>query len=170
VEAPPDVPIDVGVALPADVADILDILREGAGRMAEKGSGEWAVAKLTQAMAMPFVERGEFLVARVGREVVGCCTLTRADPEFWPEDPPGEAAYIHRLAVRRSFAGGLVTRRLVAHCLGLARGWGCRALRLDCHPRIHQIYVGLGFSHVDTGDVRLADGRVLLSDRFEIRL
>jgi GNAT superfamily N-acetyltransferase len=170
VPGPADLPVDVGSAAAADVAAILDVMRDGAVRMAEKGGGEWDVEKLTPAMAMPFVERGEFVVARVGGEVVGCCTLTRADPEFWPDDPPGEATYIHRLAVRRSFAGGGVTRRLVEHCLDLTRGWGCRALRLDCHPRLHQVYLRLGFTHVDTGMVRLADGRNLLSDRFEIRL
>ncbi|MGZ6020511.1 MAG: GNAT family N-acetyltransferase [Phenylobacterium sp.] len=168
--APADPPVEIGFATSADVADILAVLREGAVRMAEKGGGEWDIAKLTPALVAPFVERAEFLVAKAGVEVVGCCTLTRVDPEFWPEDPPGEAAYIHRLAARRAFAGGRVTRALVEHCLGLARGWGCRALRLDCHPKLRAVYAGLGFTHVDTGDIRISDGRVLLSDRFEIRL
>ncbi len=167
---PADAAIDIGFASAADVADILSIMREGAAWMVAKGCPAWEVSNLTPQMAAPFIERSEFVVARARGEVVGCCTLTRTDPDFWPDDPPGFAAYIHKLAVRRSFAGGWVTQRLVDHGLDLARAWGCQALRLDCHPILHAVYERLGFTYVDTRNVGVADRRILVVDRFEIRL
>ncbi|HEY2751476.1 GNAT family N-acetyltransferase [Phenylobacterium sp.] len=162
--------IEVGFASHTDVGDIVATLLEGAAWMAAKHSPAWQVSDLTPAMATAFVSRSEFIAARAGGDLVGVCTLTRVDPDFWPEDPPGFAAYIHKLAVRRAFAGGQVTRSLVEHCLTLARAWGCKALRLDCHPVLNPVYRRLEFNYVDTRNVALADGRTLLVDRFEIRL
>jgi acetyltransferase (GNAT) family protein len=161
---------DIGFAVAADVEDILGLMREGSAWMLAKGCPAWNLASLTPAMAAPFVARSEFIAARAGREIVGACTLTRADPDFWPEDPPGAAAYIHKLAVRRTFAGGRVSSLLVDHCRGLALGWDCRALKLDCHPILNSLYRGLGFTYVDTRTAKLADSRSLVVDRFEIRI
>jgi GNAT superfamily N-acetyltransferase len=163
-------PIATGFATAADVAEIVSIMCEGAAWMAAKGCPPWVVSALTPAMVAPLVARSEFIAARAAGELVGVCTLSATDPDFWPEDAPGFAAYIHKLAVRRTFAGGRVTSRLVEHCRSLAHEWRCKALRLDCHPILHPVYRRLGFSYVDTRDVGLADGRTLLVDRFEIRL
>ncbi|MBR8851122.1 hypothetical protein J0X08_05276 (plasmid) [Klebsiella variicola] len=45
----------------------------------------------------------------------------------------GEAAYLHKLAVRRTHAGRGVSSALIEACRHAARTQGCAKLRLDCH-------------------------------------
>jgi GNAT superfamily N-acetyltransferase len=162
-------PVEIGVAVPADGPRIVDILTEGAAWMAAKDCPAWSAAVLTEAYVAPRIARSEFLAARVGGEIAGVCTLSRTDPVFWPDDPPGFAAYLHKLAVRRAFAGGSVTRALIAHCAELAGRWSCSALRLDCHPVLRPLYERHGFSYVDTRGVR-EDDDLLVVDRLELLL
>ncbi|OPE06786.1 GNAT family N-acetyltransferase, partial [Pseudomonas aeruginosa] len=62
----------------------------------------------------------------------------------------GEAAYLHKLAVRRTHAGRGVSSALIEACRHAARTQGCAKLRLDCHPNLRGLYERLGFTHVDT--------------------
>ena len=48
---------------------------------------------------------GELIVGRVAGELASCMYLHDEDRLFWPHVSPGEAFYIHRLAVARTFAG-----------------------------------------------------------------
>lgn len=64
--------------------------------------------------------------------------------------PQGEAAYLHKLAVRRTHAGRGVSSALIEACRHAARTQGCAKLRLDCHPNLRGLYERLGFTHVDT--------------------
>jgi GNAT superfamily N-acetyltransferase len=161
---------ETGHATAGDIPEIVALLTEASAWMAMKGTPPWQASVLTEAFVMPRVERGEFIVARCGGEIAGVCTLTRSDPEFWPEDPVGQAAYLHKLGVRRRFAGGGVTTHLVAHCVGLARRWECAALRLDCHGALRGLYERLGFSYVDTRQVREDDGQTIIVDRLQLWL
>ncbi|ENZ0353944.1 GNAT family N-acetyltransferase [Shigella flexneri] len=97
-----------------------------------------------------FVLRSELLVASCSDGIVGCCTLSAEDPEFWPDALKGEAAYLHKLAVRRTHAGRGVSSALIEACRHAARTQGCAKLRLDCHPNLRGLYERLGFTHVDT--------------------
>jgi hypothetical protein len=36
-----------------------------------------------------------------------------ADLDFWPDVPPDEAMFIHRLAIRRSHAGGALSSAML---------------------------------------------------------
>src|SRR5690625_4541941 len=90
------------------------------------------------------------LVASCSDGIVGCCTLSAEDPEFWPDALKGEAAYLHKLAVRRTHAGRGVSSALIEACRHAARTQGCAKLRLDCHPNLRGLYERLGFTHVDT--------------------
>jgi GNAT superfamily N-acetyltransferase len=163
-------PVEVDLAAPADGEQVAGLLTDGAAWMAAKGCPAWSAAVLTEAFIGPLIARAEVWVARSGGEVVGVCTLSRADPVFWPEAPAGLAAYLHKLAVRRDFAGGGVTRPLIGHCAGLARDWNCSALRLDCHPVLRGLYERHGFRFVDTRRVDQGDGEIIVVDRLEMGL
>jgi hypothetical protein len=79
---------------------------------------------------------------------VGTACLTAGDPQYWPEAIDGEAMYVHRLAVRRASAGGLISAALLRWCGAQARVLGCHYLRLDCdagRPRLRRVYENFGF-------------------------
>ncbi|EPD4280631.1 GNAT family N-acetyltransferase [Escherichia coli] len=51
--------------------------------------------------------------------------MSAEDPEFWPDALKGEAAYLHKLAVRRTHAGRGVSSALIEACRHAARTQGC---------------------------------------------
>lgn len=162
--------LTIGLAGPMDAAAIGEVLAEGAAWMARKGWPGWTAPDIAPGFVSAAIAAGEMVAARAEGVVAGVCTLTRSDPEFWPQDIRGEAAYLHRLAVRRAFAGGRATPQMVAWCVREARSWGCRALKLDCHPHIGGIYLRLGFTRLDSWTTHPSDRTPYLVDRFVIPL
>ena len=74
-----------------------------------------------------------------------------ADPVHWPEDLPGDALYIHKLAVARCAAGQGWPARLIHAAAGVAAALPARFLRLDTAPRekLIRVYREIGFRLVD---------------------
>ncbi len=143
-------PPNVRVACSGDIDEVVRLMHDAAAWMSAKGTPAWDVARIDRTFAETFVLRSELLVASCSDGIVGCCTLSAEDPEFWPDALKGEAAYLHKLAVRRTHAGRGVSSALIEACRHAARTQGCAKLRLDCHPNLRGLYERLGFTHVDT--------------------
>lgn len=127
-------PPNVRVACSGDIDEVVRLMHDAAAWMSAKGTPAWDVARIDRTFAETFVLRSELLVASCSDGIVGCCTLSAEDPEFWPDALKGEAAYLHKLAVRRTHAGRGVSSALIEACRHAARTQGCAKLRLDCHP------------------------------------
>jgi GNAT superfamily N-acetyltransferase len=96
------------------------------------------------------VARGDFYLAECDSEVAGTIKFQLADSLFWPDTPPDEAAFVHRLAVQRRFAGGEVSGALLRWAAERAASLGRRFLRLDCEVsrrRLRAVYERFGFRH-----------------------
>ncbi|HGF1304736.1 TPA: GNAT family N-acetyltransferase [Klebsiella quasipneumoniae subsp. similipneumoniae] len=143
-------PPNVRVACSGDIDEVVRLMHDAAAWMSAKGTPAWDVARIDRTFAETFVLRSELLVASCSDGIVGCCTLSAEDPEFWPDALKGEAAYLHKLAVRRTHAGRGVSSALIEACRHAARTQGCAKLRLDCHPNLRGLYERLGFTHVGT--------------------
>ena len=143
-------PPNVRVACSGDIDEVVRLMHDAAAWMSAKGTPAWDVARIDRTFAETFVLRSELLVASCSDGIVGCCTLSAEDPEFWPDALKGEAAYLHKLAARRTHAGRGVSSALIEACRHAARTQGCAKLRLDCHPNLRGLYERLGFTHVDT--------------------
>ncbi len=79
-------------------------------------------------------------------------TLQEEDPRFWPDANHGEALYLHKLAVKRDFAGKGFAEEMVKWAAHRADSLGRRYLRLDCdssRPKLRSFYEHLGFQLVD---------------------
>lgn len=100
---------------------------------------------------LPSIARGElFLVESGANETMGTVTLQWEDPTFWGEQPP-DAGYVHRLAVRRAFAGQGIGNRILGWAEDEVRAARRKFLRLDCaadNPRIRAYYEALGFRFI----------------------
>ena len=125
-------PPNVRIACSGDIDEVVRLMHDAAAWMSAKGTPAWDVARIDRTFAETFVLRSELLVASCSDGIVGCCTLSAEDPEFWPDALKGEAAYLHKA------------------CRHAARTQGCAKLRLDCHPNLRGLYERLGFTHVDT--------------------
>lgn len=94
------------------------------------------------------LERGETYLSCINNEVVGTTTLQESDPLIWG-DVPDEAFYVHRLAIRRTYAGRGLGLQLLCWAEEAARAVGKRYLRLDCwagNDALRRYYESAGFS------------------------
>ena len=142
--------IDIRQAAAADAAVVSAILREAAAWADSRGDEVlWQLDELSAERLAGEIDRGQFFVAWSGGEPAGVVRFQLDDVEFWPDDPGDHAAYIHRLAVRRTHAGGGVSAALLAWAAARARASGRRLLRLDCDANrtgLRAVYERFGFT------------------------
>ena len=96
------------------------------------------------------VASGLFVVAEVNGTAAGTLKYQLHDSLFWPDIRDGQSAFIHRVAVRRDYAGGLVSGALLKWAVDRTRSLGRSYLRLDCdaaRPKLRLVYEQFGFRH-----------------------
>src|SRR5688572_3881432 len=93
-------------ATPHDTEKIAEILCEAARWLEQSGMKMWRDAELSPLRITGDVEAGLFYLAECDREAAGVVKFQLEDELFWPDVPPMQSAFLHRLAVRRRFAGG----------------------------------------------------------------
>lgn len=77
--------LNVRVACSGDIDEVVRLMHDAAAWMSAKGTPAWDVARIDRTFAETFVLRSELLVASCSDGIVGCCTLSAEDPEFWPD-------------------------------------------------------------------------------------
>lgn len=123
--------IAVAPAQPADLDTVLAILEEAARWLAGKGIDQWRPGSFPRQSIADAIARGEVILARLGEEAVGTLTLQWSDELFWGAGPP-DAGYLHKLAIRRAFAGQELGRSLLGWTERTVAAAGKQYLRLDC--------------------------------------
>jgi GNAT superfamily N-acetyltransferase len=140
--------IEVRYARETEAELVSSVLIEAATWIAECGEPLWSIDELGVEAIQAGVSAGRFILASVDTEMVGTARLTRDDPECWPDAASGTAVYVHRLAIRRSWAGRGIPGMILAWCARRAEILGCSFLRLDCDAKrwkLCRLYEGLGF-------------------------
>ncbi|MEV1314816.1 GNAT family N-acetyltransferase [Micromonospora arborensis] len=157
-----------------DMAEVLIVLDEAAAWLRERGISQWP-ARFEPSWIEDAIRRGETWLIEINNETAGTVTLDWVDP-IWA-DVGGQAAYVHRMAVRR-WASGLGTV-ILAWAADTALHRSRHALRLDCvaaNLRLCAYYEASGFVHC--GDVavggapgqREQHGPVTMVSRYELPL
>lgn len=152
----------------AEAADAVEILREAAAWTARFGAPIWDAAIFTVDAWRAHAEAGELAGGfDDGGRMAACMLLQRADALYWPEDAPGDALYLHKVAVRRDCAGAGWPARLVAWAGERAREAGIARLRLDtmAHGALPALYARLGFHLVDPGPIEVGGRTVVRMER-----
>ena len=140
--------ITIRQAAAADVAIVDQMIREAAAWVDALGVVMWEDGELDAGQMRAEVTRGMFFLATIAGEVAGAIRFQLEDPRFWPDRPEGEAAFVHRLVVRRAFKGRGVARALLEWAIGHARACDRGRLRLDCdadRPKLRALYESCGF-------------------------
>ncbi|WP_407569028.1 GNAT family N-acetyltransferase [Deinococcus altitudinis] len=159
---------------PAPLADLTPVLRASSLASEARGLPMWTQESLDPARleaqypgAQGYAGRlqdrladrvAERLKDRVAEQPVAVMLLVASDPVFWPGDPPGEALYLHKLAVHPDWQGLRLSAQMVEEAARLTRAAGRPWLRLDTaaeRPRLRNLYEDLGFRLVREGH---ADG------------
>ncbi|ADG87774.1 hypothetical protein TBS_00290 [Thermobispora bispora] len=143
-----------------DLPGVLRLLAETAGWLHSLGVRQWPAGGFPAARIRPLIEAGTMYLVVDGDAETPAATITvddHADPEFWgPADRPGDALYVHKLAVSRAHAGRGLGEALLGWAGLQAAAAGRRWLRLDCakhNTRLQAYYRRLGFRHVRTVDL-----------------
>jgi GNAT superfamily N-acetyltransferase len=129
-----------------DSARAHTILADASRRQAELGHVAWSAddfLALDEA-----ADHRDLYLATIGADVAACLILQWSDLRFWGERP-ADAAYLHKLAVHRDFAGRAVGLRLIAWAEKRAASAGRLLLRLDCerdNEEINRYYRDAGFA------------------------
>jgi GNAT superfamily N-acetyltransferase len=139
-------PLIVRAAGPADVEAVEDILAEVSAWMRARDIVQWPV-RFPDGFLLGCARRGELYVASDQRGPVGTVTLQWSDPLFWGDRH--DAGFVHRLAVRRSYAGA--GRFLLEWAEAEVRARGRSFVCLDTltsNTRLRRYYEDLGYRPV----------------------
>lgn len=133
----------------SETAEVAAILREAAVWLAQRGMPLWQPSAFEPDRLVADVARGHYMLARWHGSPAGTFKYQREDPEIWPDAVPAEAAYIHRVAICRRYAGSALAAVMLHAAAARAQQEGCRYLRLDCdaaRPRLRAVYERCGFT------------------------
>jgi GNAT superfamily N-acetyltransferase len=154
--------VQIRRAMLQDAEVVSEILKEAARWLEQAGMPLWQENDVDIACIAPDVRAGLFYLAEYSGDPAGTMKFQLDDPIVWPDARPQEATYIHRLAVRRRYAGMGLSADLLSWAVDRTQGLGRAYLRLDCHaqrPRLRAIYEDFGFryhSDVQIGSYHLA--------------
>ena len=83
---------------------IAAVLQDAARWLADGGRALWSGAEVSHERVLQDTSTGLFHVARDGEQFIGVMKFELEDAYFWPEVLPGTSAFVHKLAVRRTWA------------------------------------------------------------------
>jgi GNAT superfamily N-acetyltransferase len=122
-------PVKIRRATQQDRAEVSDILKEAAHWLEQSGMSLWRESELEPASIAADVAEGRFFIAeRFGH--AGGVVRFQLEDAVWPDVVQGEAAHIHRLAVRRRYAGTGVSTALLRWAVERTQSLGRRYVRL----------------------------------------
>lgn len=124
------------------------VLIAAALHLKARGEPLWPEASLTPERLARYYPQEGWRVAWRGGVALGCLCLLDVDPLFWPDDPPGEALYLHKLAVHPDARGQGLSALLLREAARETRERGRNWLKLDTatgRPKVRAIYETFGF-------------------------
>ena len=154
--------IEVRQATLTDLAIVSSILKEAADWLQATARRMWRDDELEPDRISHDVEAGSFHLAHFDGQPAGTIKFQLEDTRFWPDFPGDDAAYVHRIAVKRKFAGHGVSTALLQWAVTHAATLGRSYLRLDCEAdrkSLRDIYERFGFrlhSYRDVGPYHLS--------------
>ncbi|MFG2078311.1 GNAT family N-acetyltransferase [Nonomuraea maritima] len=160
-------PLALRRAEPADLPGVLKLLADASEWLNAQGVRQWPRGGFGPERIEPLIEeRTLFLLDDELRYLdpdgwappVATMALDgHADPEFWtPDDDPGSALYVHKLAVARTWTGSGLGDALLDWAAASAYAAGLPWVRLDCaktNRRLQNYYRTRGFRHLRTVDL-----------------
>jgi GNAT superfamily N-acetyltransferase len=132
--------------VPGDATEVHQILLEVAQWLEETGRPLWRSIDISETQIAGDI--GRYFLASLDDRPAGTLRLQFEDPLSWPDLPDPSAVCLHRVAVRRQFAGQGLAHRMLAWVSQHARALGKTRLRLDCEasrPKLRMIYEEFGF-------------------------
>lgn len=132
------------------------ILIEAAEWLISENMKNWDPLNLSIENIIKKNDLDELYLCYSGDEAVGCFIMQTMDTMFWPEAPEGEALYIHKLALKRRFAGRGLSGTMIDWVKEQATRKMIKFVRLDCianRDGLCRLYERQGFVKIDEKQV-----------------
>jgi GNAT superfamily N-acetyltransferase len=157
----------IGRATVDDVGQADVLIREAADWLIQKGEPLWGPNETSYEELVRVAREGELVLGRIHGETVACMFLHNEDRLFWPQVALGEAFYIHRLAVKRNYAGRGFAQGMLDWAVREARAKGRAFLRLDCEPRakLLALYESAGYVRIDPSPIQVGEHFVVRHEK-----
>ena len=151
----------------AESGAALALLLEAAAWAAAHGIDVWRPADLREDDFAAAARARELILGHADDKPAATMLLQFSDSVYWPEAAPGSALYIHKVAIRRAYAGQGWLARLLAFASDDARERGVPRLRLDTilHPKLQSMYERHGFSVLPEKPLLVAGRRMIRMER-----
>ena len=143
------------------------LIHEAANWLIAKGEPLWGPNETSFEELERVARGGELVIGHVGAETAACMYLHDEDRLFWPQDKPGEAFYVHRLAVARKYAGLGFAHAMLRWAETEVRAKNRSFLRLDCEPRakLLALYADAGFTRIDASPIQVGEHFVVRHEK-----
>jgi GNAT superfamily N-acetyltransferase len=131
-------------------ATVANILQEAADWLTHSDMPLWRDSELEAERIAADVGAGLFFLVEKCGEATGTVKFQLEDAFIWPDISEPDAAYVHRLAVRRRYAGTGLSTAILRWAVARTRELGRPYLRLDtdaARPRLRAVYERFGFVH-----------------------
>lgn len=141
---------------PAALPDLSPVLRASALSFEQRGLPMWTQDSLTPERLNAQYARGQGYLGCLESQPVAAMILIQKDSHFWPDDPAGEALYLHKLAVHPGWQGRGLGAQMIAAAILETRTTGRPWLRLDTaaeRPKLRAVYEAQGFQLVREGQM-----------------
>jgi GNAT superfamily N-acetyltransferase len=143
-------PISVRQAALNDLSTVSSILLEATLWLKQRNMALWEENEVSPDSIRKDTELGLFYIAFCGDIAAGVVKFQTEDLVFWSDLPHENSAFIHKLAVRRSFSGGSISTSILQWAVEQSRDLGKQFLRLDCaadRAHLRLVYENFGFQH-----------------------
>jgi len=127
----------------------LMILREVGTWLSENGKVLWEVETLTAENLITDLTRGNAHVMYADGVPAAAFILQWVDPLYFLEVPAGTAGIIHKLAIRRAYAGQNLFRSILDYCKAECLKKGIHEIQLEtdsARPKLMAFYERSGFT------------------------
>jgi len=134
-----------------EVDKAIAIMREVAQWCIDTGKQSWKLDELTSEKLTVGLTANNFFIGKMNGIDACCMILQWYDSLFWPDSKEFEAGYIHKLCVRREFAGLRLSEKMIGFAMAECRKMNVRYLRLDTglhKTKLCNLYESLGFTKV----------------------
>jgi GNAT superfamily N-acetyltransferase len=130
-----------------DANTVSSILTEAAEWLDSIGQSLWETNELKPDCIVDDIREGLYYLCWSDRGEIGTFKFQLEDKTIWPDVSQDESAFIHRIAIKRAFAGKGVSAAIINWAKTHAKDIGKKFLRIDCElrPKLCRIYEKQGF-------------------------
>lgn len=114
-----------------EVDRCIGIMLEAAHWGRDHGKNLWSDEALEKSNLLQYYKEEEFYLLQVDGQDAGAFVLQWEDQVFWPEFTEDEAGYIHKLVIKREYAGQGISDVMIQKAVEICKARGISTLRLD---------------------------------------